>query len=80
MPAIACIDDPLDDTFVQGVTGLNNRPGDPASIAKDIIFLNSNPDILAKMGRAAKNLSVRNFNSLANGKKIIAIYKEELGI
>ena len=80
VPAITCIEDPKDDTFVQGVTGLNNRPGDPAGIAKDIIFLHTNPDILAKMGRAAKNLSARNFNSAANGKKIIAIYEEELGI
>jgi glycosyltransferase involved in cell wall biosynthesis len=75
VPSIVAVDAPVEDTIVDGQTGICIPPKDPAAIADAISFFYSHPEELRRMGEAAYQLAVRNFDIAENALKMIDIYK-----
>ena len=75
VPSISCIDNPINDTFIDGKTGFSITPGDYKSLANKIIYFYNNPKKRQEMGFNVYKLSIKNFDPLINIKKLIKAYE-----
>ena len=79
VPGIVAIRNPLEDTFIDGETGIRIDEKDSQSLATAIEYFHSRPEEIVRMGEAAYRLAQENFNIHRNAAKIVGIYKEVLG-
>ncbi|MBS1604121.1 MAG: glycosyltransferase family 4 protein [Bacteroidetes bacterium] len=77
-PAVVAIEDPLPDTFIDGVTGLAVKAKDAASLQTAIRKMYDYPDDLIAMGKGAYQLARANFDSKVNSAKVLELYKSVL--
>ena len=77
-PAIVAIENPLPDTFIEGVTGLGVKINDPSSLQMAIRSVYDDPGSLVKMGEGAYALANANFDIEINSKRVVALYKKLL--
>lgn len=75
VPSIVAIDNPLEDTIVDGQTGICIPAKDAVAIFDAVSYFYSNPKELKRMGEAAYKLGVKNFDVGANAIKMVNIYK-----
>lgn len=75
-PSIVAIDNPLSDTFVNGVTGISINAKDPVSLENAIEWMVENPAKRNEMGRRAYELALKNFDLKSNVEKLLLIYDE----
>jgi glycosyltransferase involved in cell wall biosynthesis len=75
VPSLAAVERPLQDTFVDGETGLCIPARDPQAIADAVAHLCGNRDRLKRMGEAARRLAEQNFNSAKNARCVLEIYR-----
>jgi glycosyltransferase involved in cell wall biosynthesis len=75
IPCIAAVERPAPDTFRDGETGLRVPPRDPEALARTIVALTKDHELLLRMGKAAKRLAVTNFDSSQNAQQMLRIYK-----
>jgi len=80
VPSIVAITDPLDDTMIDGETGLCVQPKNYRAIADAIEYFYSNPHEIKRMGEAAYQLALKNFDINKNAEKMLKIYKNCLQI
>jgi glycosyltransferase involved in cell wall biosynthesis len=73
-PSIAAIDNPLSDTFVNGVTGISINAKDPVSLENAIEWMVENPAKRNEMGRRAYELALKNFDLKSNVEKLLLVY------
>lgn len=78
VPGIVAVDNPQEDTILNGQTGLCISAKDPKAIADAVTFFYSRPEELDRMGEAAYQLAKRNFDIDLNATKMIDIYKRLL--
>lgn len=78
VPSIVAVDKPLEDTIVNGQTGICIPAKSPIAIAEAVTFFYSHPDELERMGEAAYQLAKKNFDIDLNAKKMFDIYKRLL--
>ena len=74
LPSIVAINNPLEDTVIDGQTGICIPAMDPCAILRAISFLYHNPKELRHMGNEAYQLAVKNFDIHVNAKKMSDIY------
>ncbi|MET6996593.1 glycosyltransferase family 4 protein [Chitinophaga defluvii] len=75
VPSIVAIDNPDNDTIMDGITGLCIKPKDSMALANAIAFFYNNPEQVKKMGEQAYLLAVNNFDSNKNALEVLDIYK-----
>lgn len=75
VPSIVAVDNPLEDTIVNGQTGICISAKDPLAIVDAVTFFYTHPEELDRMGEAAYQLAVKNFDIAANVVKMVDIYK-----
>jgi len=75
VPSIVAIKKPLNDTIIDGITGLIIDEKDAKDLAKKIIYLYQNKNELEKMGLNAFSKANENFNSKKNTEKMYQIYQ-----
>jgi glycosyltransferase involved in cell wall biosynthesis len=75
VPAIVAVSQPRDDTLSDGETGLAVPGQDPARLAEAIAYFADNRAEVERMGAAARQLAVGNFNPLTNAAKLLALYQ-----
>ncbi|KON27197.1 hypothetical protein AC481_05560 [miscellaneous Crenarchaeota group archaeon SMTZ-80] len=73
-PVIATNIEGLDETIIDGVTGILVPPKDPASLAKVIASLLQNRDKAEKMGQAGRSIVEERFNITARVKEYERLY------
>jgi glycosyltransferase involved in cell wall biosynthesis len=78
VPSIVAIDNPQEDTILNGHTGICIPAKSPIAIAEAIMFFYSHPGELERMGEAAFQLAKKNFDIDSNAKKMIDIYNRLL--
>jgi glycosyltransferase involved in cell wall biosynthesis len=76
VPSIVAINDPLDDTIIDGETGICIESKDPQALAGAIEYFYSNPDEIKRMGESAYQLAIKNFDIQRNAEKVLAIYEK----
>lgn len=76
VPSIAAVTKPMNDTIVDGVTGLAVPPCDPRRLAEAILFLHANPEKRAELGRNAAQLARINFDASSNALRVLDVYRE----
>ena len=76
VPCILAISNPMNDTFINGVTGLTYLSSDYRDLAEKIIYMYNNPEVTKKMGEKAYLLANKNFNSVINAKKVLNKYQK----
>jgi glycosyltransferase involved in cell wall biosynthesis len=74
VPSIVAINDPSDDTIVNGKTGICIDPGNAAQLADAIEYLAVNKRVRKQMGDAAYKLALKNFDSRKNAQKVLRVY------
>ena len=79
MPSIVSISEPTDDTFIDGVTGINVRPSHPEDIVSAVDRMINDTSMLEAMGKAASALARENFKIESNLRKLISCYSRLLG-
>lgn len=75
VPSIVAVDAPLEDTIINGQTGICISAKNPAAISDAVKFFYSHPEELERMGDAAYQLAVKNFDIAENAAKMVDIYK-----
>jgi len=80
VPSIVAITDPLDDTMIDGETGICVQPKNYRAIADAIEYFYSNSHEIKRMGEAAYQLALKNFDVKKNADKMLKIYKNCLQI
>ncbi len=76
VPSIVAIRDPFEDTIVDGETGICIEEKNPKALADAIQYFYLKPGEIKRMGDAAFQLALTNFDTEKNAKKILSIYKE----
>lgn len=76
VPSIVAISDPMADTMVDRQTGYCIAPKSSSAIADAIEYFCLRPDEIRRMGEAAYQLAMRNFDIKKNARQVIEIYKE----
>jgi glycosyltransferase involved in cell wall biosynthesis len=79
LPSIVAISEPMEDTFIDRETGLAIDDIEPATIARAIEYCAAHPDELKRMGEAARQHALRNFDSKVNARQMLAIYHAVAG-
>jgi glycosyltransferase involved in cell wall biosynthesis len=79
VPSIVAVRDPQPDTLIDGETGLRIEPADPHAIAEAVAYFIRNPSELARMGAAARELALSNFDACRNAARVLEIYQHVLG-
>lgn len=74
VPSIVAVSAPKEDTMIDGETGLCVTPRDPAALANAIEHFHDHPEELERMGEAAYQLALRNFDSRRNSALILELY------
>ena len=80
VPSIVAVDNPLEDTIVNGRTGICIPAKSPEAIVDAVTFFYTHPEELGRMGEAAYQLAVKNFDIAANAEKMVDIYKHLIGM
>ena len=75
VPSIVAVDNPLEDTIVNGHTGICISAKDPGAIVDAVTFFYTHPEDLDRMGEAAYQLAAKNFDIAANAVKMVDISK-----
>jgi glycosyltransferase involved in cell wall biosynthesis len=75
IPCIAAVERPAPDTFRDGETGLRVPPRDPEALARTIVDLTKDRELVLRMGEAARRLAVTNFDSCQNAQHMLRIYE-----
>ena len=78
VPSIVAVNNPQEDTIIDGQTGICIPAKDPKAIAEAVTFFYSNPDELEHMGEAAYQLARKNFDIALNAQKMVDIYRRLL--
>jgi glycosyltransferase involved in cell wall biosynthesis len=78
IPSIACIRNPKDDTFQEGITGIAVAPGAPEQLASALEFFSTDRDAIKRMGDAAYELAWANCEPKRNAEKVRAVYERVL--
>lgn len=78
VPSIVAVSKPLPDTLIPTETGLSIPPGDPRALADAIEYFCRNPREIQRMGEAACQLALRNFDSRKNAARVLEIYRKVL--
>lgn len=65
----------LKETVRDGVTGLLIPPGDPAAIAETAHKLKADPELMTRLGNAAREYVVKNHSYLTHAQKMLAEYE-----
>ncbi|MCK1652712.1 glycosyltransferase family 4 protein [Bradyrhizobium sp. 149] len=79
VPSIAAVRKPLADTLVHGVTGLAVPPHDAQALADAIATVAADRALAARMGEAAYQMAVSNFQAVKNAAKLLEVYKRVTG-
>jgi glycosyltransferase involved in cell wall biosynthesis len=79
IPSIAAVRKPLADTLVDGVTGLAIPPYDAEALAKAITTVATDRDLTVRMGAAAYQMAISNFQAEQNAAKLLKVYKRLMG-
>ncbi|MCD4794184.1 MAG: glycosyltransferase [Bacteroidales bacterium] len=74
-PSIVAIENPLEDTIIDRITGICIKEKDVMSLVKGIEYFYYNPKKMEEMGEKAYELSNRNFNAKKNAKKMDEVYR-----
>jgi glycosyltransferase involved in cell wall biosynthesis len=75
VPSIVALSDPLPDTLVPRETGLCVPPGNPGALADAVEYFCRNPAEIRRMGEAACQLALSNFDSRKNAARVLEIYR-----
>ena len=75
VPSIVAINDPLEDTMIDGKTGICIENRSPEALADAIEHFYLNPQEIDRMGQAAYQLALKNFDVKQNAKKMLRIYQ-----
>ena len=75
VPSIAAVRKPLADTLVHGVTGLAIPPHDAQALADAIATVASDRALARRMGEAAYQMALSNFQAARNAAALLALYK-----
>jgi glycosyltransferase involved in cell wall biosynthesis len=78
VPSIVAVSNPQPDTMIDGQTGLCIEPGNPAALADGIARFCLTPGEVARMGNAAYELALRNFDGRRNAALVLDIYHRVL--
>ena len=78
VPSILAVSQPMNDTFINGETGLTYLLFDYKDLAKKIMYLYDNPNICKDMGEKAFLLANKNFNQIINSEKVVKLYQEAI--
>jgi len=74
VPSIVAINDPYDDMIIDGETGICIKEKSPQALTDAIKYFYSNPEEIKRMGEAAYQLAIKNFDIQKNAKKLLSIY------
>jgi glycosyltransferase involved in cell wall biosynthesis len=80
VPSIAAVRQPMADTLVDGVTGLAIPPHDAEALARAIATLATDRPFAARMGAAAHQMAISNFQAEQNAAKLLKIYRRVTGL
>jgi glycosyltransferase involved in cell wall biosynthesis len=75
VPSIAAVRRPLADTLVHGVTGLAIPPHDAQALADAIATVASDQALARRMGEAAYQMALSNFQAARNAAALLALYR-----
>jgi len=75
VPSIVAITDPLDDTMIDDETGICIQKKNPQDLAGAIEYFYSNQQEIDRMGQAAFQLALENFDAKKNAEKMLKIYQ-----
>ncbi len=78
VPSIVAISNPMADTIVDRQTGYCIAPKSSAAIADAIEYFCLHPEEMRRMGNAAYQLAMRNFDINKNAEQMLGIYQEAL--
>jgi glycosyltransferase involved in cell wall biosynthesis len=78
VPSIVALNDRIEDIVENGVTGLICPIKDPEALAQSIENLADNPNLRRKMGIAARNKYVRQFDPEKAAQAILEVYRDVL--
>lgn len=76
VPSIVAVNDPIDDTIINGETGICIESKNPQALTGAIEYFYSNPDEIKRMGESAYQLAIKNFDIQKNAEKVLAIYEK----
>lgn len=80
VPSIAAITQPLDDTIINGRTGITIAPKSAAQLAAAVEYLYQHPRERGEMGNAARTLAMRNFDITSTANRVLALYRDVVPI
>lgn len=75
LPSIAAVTEPIEDTIVNGETGVTIRPRHEDELAAAIEHLYLHPDVRAEMGRKARALALGGFEATRNAMSMLKLYE-----
>ncbi len=78
VPSIVAVRDPQPDTMIHRRTGLCIEPGDPSAIAEAVSYFCRDRSEVARMGEAARQLALENFDSRKNAALVLDIYQRAI--
>lgn len=78
VPGIVAVSEPLPDTLIPRETGLSIPAGDPRALADAVEFFCRNRGEIQRMGEAAYQLALRNFDSRKNAARVLEVYRRLL--
>jgi glycosyltransferase involved in cell wall biosynthesis len=76
VPSIVAIDDPIEDTIIEGETGLCIPEKDAHALASAIEYFCANPAELRRMGENAYSMACANFDATKNAREVLDLYKD----
>jgi glycosyltransferase involved in cell wall biosynthesis len=79
VPSIAAVRKPMPDTLVDRVTGLAIPPHDAEALAKAITTVATDRALAVRMGAAAHQMAISNFQAEQNAAKLLKVYKRVTG-
>ena len=62
-----------------GVTGVLVEPGDVEALAREMDRLWGDPDLCARMGRAARAKAIREYSDVTHIERVMAVYEHVMG-
>ncbi len=75
VPSIVAIHDPLEDTIVDGETGVCIAPKNATALADAIEYFYRKPEEIRRMGDLAYKLALKNFDIRVNAQKVLGLYE-----
>jgi len=76
LPSIVAIRDAEEDTIIHNETGLCINEKDAQSLFDAVKYYYGNPVEIARMGQAAHELAMQNFDIHKNAEKVLSIYQD----